>query len=92
MARRALNPTYLIPVLSKALDVLEVLHRYDQPLPLETIHRQTQISKTTTYRILKTLVHRGYLANSQDGLYRVVTRPRKPCFGFGEQCGEMPFS
>lgn len=92
MARRAVNPTYLIPVLSKALDVLEVLHRYDQPLTLETIHRQTHVSKTTTYRILKTLVHRGYLANSQDGHYRIVTRPRKPRFGFGEQCREMPFS
>lgn len=92
MARRAVNPSYLIPVLSKALDVLEVLHRYDQPLTLEIIHRKTQVSKTTTYRILKTLVHRGYLANSQDGLYRVVTRPRKPRFGFGEQCREMPFS
>ena len=92
MARSAVNPGYLIPVLSKALDILEVLHRYGQPLPLETIHQQTNIPKTTVYRILKTLVHRGYLAHSPNGLYRVVSRPKKTCFGFGKQCGEMPFS
>ncbi len=83
---------YLIPVLSKALDVLEVLQQEDRPLPLEAIYQRTHISKTTVYRILKTFVHRGYLAQSQDGLYRLVSRPRKMRFGFGKQSAEMPFS
>ena len=41
---------------------------------------------------MKTLVHRGYLAQSQDGLYRLVARPKKARFGFGSQSAEMPFS
>ena len=83
---------YLIPVLSKALDVLEILQRENKPMKLESIYQRTRISKTTVYRILKTLVHRGYLAQSQDGLYHPVSRPRKMVFGFGGQSTEMPFS
>ena len=83
---------YLIPVLSKALDILELLQTDNRPQSLEAIYEQTNISKTTVYRILKTLVHRGYLAQTQDGLYRIVSRPRKIRFGFGSESSEMPFS
>ncbi len=83
---------YLIPVLSKALDVLELLQAENQQLTLEAIHRETKISKTTVYRILKTFVHRGYLSQSQDGLYRPISRPKKMRFGFAGQSAEMPFS
>ena len=83
---------YLIPVLSKALDILELLESENQPLTLEFIHRKTRISKTTVYRVLKTFVHRGYVAQSPDGTYRQVTRPKKLRFGFGSQSAEMPFS
>jgi ribose transport system substrate-binding protein len=83
---------YLIPVLSKALDILELLQAENQPLSLEAIHRETKISKTTVYRILKTFLHRGYLSQSQDGLYRQISRPKKLRFGFGGQSAEMPFS
>lgn len=83
---------YLIPVLSKALDVLELLQVDNQALTLEAIHKQTGTSKTTVYRVLKTLVHRGYIAQSQDGTYRQVMRPKKLRFGFGGQSAEMPFS
>jgi ribose transport system substrate-binding protein len=61
-------------------------------MALEAIYQRTHISKTTVYRILKTFVHRGYLAQSQDGLYRLVTRPRKVRFGFGKESSDMPFS
>jgi ribose transport system substrate-binding protein len=79
-------------VLSKALDILELLQTENQPMSLEVIHRQTKISKTTVYRVLKTFVHRGYLSQSPDGLYRRVTRPKKLRFGFGGQSEDMPFS
>lgn len=91
--RKASNKRlYLIPVLSKALDVLELLETEKQPLTLEAIHRRTRISKTTVYRVLKTFVHRGYLSQSPDGSYRQVTRPKKIRFGFGGQSADMPFS
>ncbi len=83
---------YLIPVLSKALDILELMQSENQPMTLEAVHRQTRISKTTVYRVLKTFVHRGYLSQSPDGLYRQVTRPTKMRFGFGSQSADMPFS
>ena len=92
MTIRKSRRLYLIPVLSKALDILELLQAENQPMTLEAIHRQTKISKTTVYRVLKTFVHRGYLSQSPDGLYRQVTRPKKLRFGFGGQSVDMPFS
>jgi ribose transport system substrate-binding protein len=83
---------YLIPILSKALDVLELLEEDHAPVTLEDVFQRTQISKTSVYRILKTLVHRGYVAQSQDGQYRLVSRPRRLRFGFAAQSAEMPFS
>ncbi len=92
MTLRKSRRLYLIPVLSKALDILELLQAENQPMTLEAIHRQTKISKTTVYRVLKTFVHRGYLSQSPDGLYRQVTRPKKLCFGYGGLSSDMPFS
>src|ERR1017187_8085360 len=92
MTLRKSRRLYLIPVLSKALDILELLQAENQPITLETIHRQTKVSKTTVYRVLKTYVHRGYLTQSPNGLYRHVSRPKKLCFGFGGQSMDMPFS
>ena len=83
---------YLIPVLSKALDILELMQAENQPMTLESVHKQTRISKTTVYRVLKTFVHRGYLSQAPDGSYRQVTRPTKMRFGFGSQSADMPFS
>ncbi len=83
---------YLIPILSKALDVLELLEQNHSPVTLEDVYQKTQISKTSVYRILKTLVHRGYVAQAQNGLYRLVSRPRRLRFGFAAQSAEMPFS
>ncbi len=83
---------YLIPVLTKALDILELLQASKQPMSLEAIHRETKISKTTVYRVLKSFVHRGYLVQGPDGLYRQVVRTKKLRFGYGSQSSDMPFS
>jgi ribose transport system substrate-binding protein len=71
---------YLIPVLSKALDILELSPTENQPKSLEEIYQRTNISKTTVYRILKTVTHRGHLAQSENDLYRLVSRPPKVRF------------
>lgn len=92
MARKSTKRLYLIPVLSKALDVLEIIQREKKPMSLEAVFQRTKISKTTVYRILKTYVHRGYLAQSPDGLYRAVSTPRKMIFGFAGQSSELEFS
>ncbi|MGA2906329.1 MAG: substrate-binding domain-containing protein [Terracidiphilus sp.] len=92
MAKAKIKRLYLIPILSKALDVIELLEQDHTTLTLEDIYQRTNISKTSVYRILKTLVHRGYLAQTPSGRYRLVSRPRRLRFGFAVQSAEMPFS
>jgi ribose transport system substrate-binding protein len=92
LAKTKIKRLYLIPILSKALDVIELLEQHHAPLTLEDVYQRTHISKTSVYRILKTLVHRGYIAQSQSGQYRLVSRPRRLRFGFAVQSSEMPFS
>ena len=92
MAKSGLKRLYHIPILSKALDILELLQAEDEPLALEALYQRTRISKTSVYRILKTFVHRGYVARAGDGLYRLVSLPLKLRFGFASQSSEMPFS
>src|SRR5277367_1563018 len=92
LAQQKIKRLYLIPILSKALDILELLEAEKKPLTLELIYQRSAISKTSVYRILKTFVHRGYVAQTQDGGYRLVSRPKKMRFGFAGQSAEMPFS
>jgi ribose transport system substrate-binding protein len=92
LAKTKIKRLYLIPILSKALDVIELLEQDNTSLTLEDVYQRTNISKTSVYRILKTLAHRGYLAQSQNGQYRLVSRPRRLRFGFAVQSAEMPFS
>jgi ribose transport system substrate-binding protein len=92
LAKAKIKRLYLIPILSKALDVIELLEQDNAPLTLEDVYQKTNISKTSVYRILKTLVHRGYLAQTQGGQYRLVSRPRRLRFGFAVQSAEMPYS
>jgi len=92
LAKAKIKRLYLIPILSKALDVIELLEKDNSPLSLEDVYQKTKISKTSVYRILKTLVHRGYLAQTPNGQYRLVSRPRRLHFGFAVQSAEMPFS
>jgi ribose transport system substrate-binding protein len=92
LPKAKISRLYLIPILSKSLDILELLETEKKPLGLEDVFQRLNISKTSVYRILKTLVHRGYLAQSQDGRYRAVSRPKKVRFGFASQSVTMPFS
>ena len=92
MPKTKIKRLYLIPILSKALDVLEHLEQVNSPVALEDVYQKTKISKTSVYRILKTFVHRGYVAQTQNGLYRLVSRPRRLRFGFAIQSGDLPFS
>jgi ribose transport system substrate-binding protein len=92
LAKAKIKRLYLIPILSKALDVIELLEQDNASLTLEDVYQKTNISKTSVYRILKTLVHRGYLAQTPSGQYRLVSRPRRLRFGFAVQSAEMAYS
>lgn len=67
--------SYWIPILSKALDVLECLEGEVGELSLEEITRRTRMPHTTAYRILHTLTARGYLQRS--GMCYRLSRVRK---------------
>jgi ribose transport system substrate-binding protein len=83
---------YLVPAVSKVFDILELLEREKRSLSLEHIYQKVKAPKTTIYRLLKTCVHRGYVAQGPDGLYRLTSQPKKICFGFAAQSSDMPFS
>jgi ribose transport system substrate-binding protein len=91
LAKLGSNRLYHIPVLSKALDILEFLQTKQQSVSFESVYEQTKFSKTTVYRILKTFERRRYVTH-QDGLYRLMSHPSKLLFGFGGQSEELPFS
>jgi ribose transport system substrate-binding protein len=82
---------YLVPILTKTFDILELLQNENGPMTLDLIHKRTGASKSTIYRILKTLVHRGYVKQARDGQYRHVARPTKLRFGFAALSAEQPF-
>jgi ribose transport system substrate-binding protein len=92
LPQRKIKHLYLIPILSKSLDILELFESENRPLTLEEVFQQLRVSKTSVYRILKTFVHRGYMAQTPEGAYRLVSRPRKMRFGFAGESAEMPFS
>lgn len=78
---RGPHDKYLVPVVAKALDVLECFSAPAEELTLEQIRRRTSIPHTTVFRLLHTLVLRGYLL--RDGArYRLSSSRRKFRIGF----------
>ncbi len=82
---------YLVPILSNALDILELLQGTKASYSLEEIHAKTGVAKSTAFRLLKTFMHRGYITKFENGKYRSVTRPAKLRFGYASMCETLPF-
>lgn len=81
-AARRRNPhvdrSYIIPVLSKALMVMEVLRGTKRPVNIGELVEKTGISRTTVYRILRTLSAYGYLPDGSEGVYSFRHVPYPP--------------
>lgn len=92
MAKEKKNRLYLIPTVSRTFDVMELLQEKKAPMSLEAIYNELRFCKTSVYRILQTMAHRGYATRGEDGLYRYVSAPKKMRFGFGGQSVDMPFA
>lgn len=56
-----INDVYKVPNLEKGIAILELLSWHTSGLPLQDIRVKTDISQTSAYRILNTLVRLGYL-------------------------------
>lgn len=69
--RPELRRSYLIPVLEKAIRVIQVLSTSTRPLNVTEISRSTNIPKTTVYRILRTFSAYGLLPDGDEGVYHL---------------------
>ena len=74
-----LDREYIVPVLLKSVQVLDLLGDVPEGLRIEQIHQATGIAKTTVYRIIRTLVVSGHLCHADNGTYAIV---RKANAGF----------
>lgn len=58
-----------VQVLDRAFDILEELARARGPLGLTALAQRTSMSKSTVFRIVHTLVVRGYVEKTLEGSY-----------------------
>jgi hypothetical protein len=72
MLRISKTRSYSVPVVERTCDILELLDQSDLPLKSKRIAERTRIPHSTAYRILRTLVQRGYVAQNMDGGYAIV--------------------
>src|ERR1700742_1532957 len=63
---------YLSRAVSKSLKVLELLQSARTPMALQEIARRIQLSKTSTFRLLRTLEAAGCLVCVGAGEYRLA--------------------
>ncbi|HZY74147.1 MAG TPA: helix-turn-helix domain-containing protein [Edaphobacter sp.] len=69
-----LDREYIVPVLLKSVQVLDLLGDVPDGLRIEQIHQMTGIAKTTVYRIVRTLVVSGHLHHGGNGAYAIARR------------------
>lgn len=86
-AERSYNDRYVIPVLTSALHVLEWIGAQSNPVRLEDVCRATKFPKTTVYRILQTLLHRGYVLQVNRFYYTRALLRTRVRFGLSVQTG-----
>lgn len=84
---------YVIPMVSKALDVLELFSTHHEELTLEQIICRTRVPHASAFRIVQTLVRRGYLTRIEsDKRYRLSWNRKKLRIGYAGLSNEIPFS
>jgi DNA invertase Pin-like site-specific DNA recombinase len=63
---------YIVPILFKAIQIIELLRLESDGLRIEYIHRMTGISRSTVYRIVRTLTASGYLRQDPRTVYKLA--------------------
>ena len=72
---------YLVPIVAKAIDLLDCFRNDSESLTLKEVIERTGMPHTTAFRILHTLVSREYLAQSGH-FYRLNKSRKRLKFGF----------
>lgn len=85
-----MKPIYVIPAHSHALDVLEDLQTKPRGATLDVLYRDTRVSRTSTYRILKTLEKRGYVRHA-DGYFYNAPIAKKLSIGLLSRNDDSPY-
>ncbi len=67
---------YLSRAVGKALEALELLQPLEAPMALHEIAKRIQLSKTSAFRLLRTLESAGYLGSNAWGQYFLVPEIR----------------
>jgi len=65
------NSNYLVPCVFKAVQMIEALRRVRTGLRVEDLRSMSGYSRTTIYRILRTLAACGYIRRESGGSYRL---------------------
>jgi predicted transcriptional regulator len=65
------NSSYLVPCVFKAVHMIEALRETSTGLRVEDLRSMTGYSRTTIYRILRTLVACRYIMRNSGGVYRL---------------------
>jgi DNA-binding transcriptional ArsR family regulator len=78
MLRVSKSRSYSVPVVLHTLNIIEVLSESDFALKANEISDRAGVSHSTTYRILRTLVQRGYVSQDLDGRFRRFRDLDKP--------------
>lgn len=89
-----MSDRYLIESVTRACEVMECFGSDGEVLRLSDVVARTGLTKSTAFRILFTLQHRGILEAGGGG-YRLMLRSlkrRKYRFGYGAQSSEFAFS
>ncbi len=72
MLRIKKTESYFVPIVLKTLDVIELLASENEALKTVHVARSLDISLTTTYRILRSLLQRGYVTQDSEGRYALA--------------------
>ena len=62
---------YVVPVLLKAVAILDLIQSSPGALRVDDIQKTTGIPRSTIYRVLRTLIVRGHLQETTSGRYLI---------------------
>ena len=89
------SSAYNIQAVQRACDILKCFQRSQSPLTLSDIVTKTNLSRTTAFRLLATLVEQGMLERPAKNQYRAVSEQWKRSryrIGYASQSEEFSFS
>lgn len=65
---------YFVPIVVRTIDIIELLLSEEAPLSTREVSESVGVPVTTTYRILRTLLQRGYVMQDLQGRFRAAAK------------------